>query len=528
MPRYSSAEFRQDWRYSVEKDFTNPSGEPVHYAQDGFRTWGSELYKLPFSKVPGRASVNCDSSLIAITAGDDIYVYDTINFEQVLVCKGHVSQVGSLAFQPSNPKVLVSSAENYAGGSTPAEPTIIVWDLDELQENHVLESSVIASIANQATDGVVDNLLMAQPRLELSAEEEMSLTSAIEPVIERIVRAHAAAKLRTIKGRLTTSFQSEIFSPSGKYLIYMPGRSPGANGNGSDRWDVRIYSMSTHEDLFTLGPLKGHTDAIMWTGYSPDGTMIATVAWDQSMRIWDAEIGREKYGFKTNGQNWTGGFSPDSQRFAGTCGNGTFYVYSLRDGATLVKHKWDRSTWMRTLDWAPDSNILAIGEGHGSKAGRFFLFNVDKKEFMQERILSTEACKVGPDYKSFMGSYLECHGVKFVDRGRKVVILTSGDGGIETYDLETWQKWRFVRPGIDPPFEDKSETEEEEEDTENTTGKGNRKKRYADEDFDNPLVHGGYNMTVWEDQKKGTVFYASMDGDAVRIWDIPMRRKDEA
>jgi WD40 repeat protein len=64
-------------------------------------------------------------------------------------------------------------------------------------------------------------------------------------------------------------------------LIYMPGRSPGANGNGSDRWDVRIYSMSTHEDPFTLGPLKGHTDAIMWTGYSPDGTMIATVAWDQ-------------------------------------------------------------------------------------------------------------------------------------------------------------------------------------------------------------------------------------------------------
>jgi WD40 repeat protein len=525
MPRYSSAQFYKDWRYSVEKDFKDPSGELVKYAQDGFRTWGSERYKLPFSKVPVGASVNCDSSLIAIAVGDDIYIYDTVNFKQVLVCKGHISQVDSLAFQPGNPKVLVSSAQNYRGGSTPAEPTIIVWDLDEVQEHHMLESSVIASIASQATDGVVDNLLMAQPRLELSAEEEMSLTSAIEPVIERIVRTHATAKLRTVKGRLTTSFQSEIFSPSGKYMIYMPGRWPGSNG--SDRWDVRIYSMSTHEDFFTLGPLKGHTDAIMWTGYSPDETMIATVAWDESMRIWDAETGREKYKFKTSGQNWTGGFSPNSQRFAGTCGNGTFYVYSLSDGATLLKHKWDRSSWMRALDWSPDSNTLGIGEGHGSKAGRFVLYDVDKKEFMQERILSTEACKVGPEYKSFMGSYLEGHGVKFVDGGRKVVILTSGDGGIETYDLETWKKWRFARPGVDPPFEDEPKIEEQEEDTEEIAGKGKQKKGSV-EDFDNPLVHGGYHMTVWEDQKKGTLFYASMDGDSVRIWDIPMTKENES
>ena len=34
---------------------------------------------------------------------------------------------------------------------------------------------------------------------------------------------------------------------------------------------------------------------------------------------------------------------------------------------------------------------------------------------------------------------------------------------------------------------------------------------------ENRLVSGGYHMTVWEDQRRGTIFYASMDGDAVRI-----------
>jgi len=35
-------------------------------------------------------------------------------------------------------------------------------------------------------------------------------------------------------------------------------------------------------------------------------------------------------------------------------------------------------------------------------------------------------------------------------------------------------------------------------------------------------------MTVWEDKKKGRIFYASMDGDAVRIWDIRMTKENGA
>ncbi|KAE9368060.1 WD40 repeat-like protein [Stipitochalara longipes BDJ] len=516
MPRYSSAQFYKDWRYSLEKDFTDPAGEQVKYAPDGFRTWGSEIHKLPFPKAPENASVNADCSLIAIAVDDNIYIYDTVNFAEVFVCKGHVSRVDALSFQPGNPKVLVSSAQNNYGGSAPAEPTIIIWDLDKEQENPMMEANVISSIASQATDSVVENFLMAQPRIELSEEEEKSLTSAIEPVISRIVRTHAVSNQRSISGRLSTSFQAELFSPSGSHLIYMPGKRP--QSNDVDRWDVKIYSMATHEDVLTL---RGHTDALMWMGYSPDETMIATVAWDQSMRIWDAVSGEQKFEFRTSGQNWTGGFSPDSKRFAGMCGDGTFYVYSLSDGAILVTQKTGQS-WMRALGWSTDSNTLAVGERNSSKPGRFILFDVDKKKVIQERILSMEACKVPPEYKSWMGGSLECHAIKFVDGGRKVLVLTSGDGGIETYDLETWEKWRFARPHIDPPFDDEPEKEEEEK--EEVVEKGKKKLRQVDLNFDNPLTHGGYHMTVWEDHKRGTIFYASMDGDAVRIWNLPMTR----
>ena len=105
---------------------------------------------------------------------------------------------------------------------------------------------------------------------------------------------------------------------------------------------------------------------------------------------------------------------------------------------------------------------MAIGEGQSSKPGRFILYDVEKEKVLQERILSLDACKVALEYKSMMKSYLECYGVKFWDGGWKVVVLTAGDGGIETYDLEKWERWRFARPKIDTPFNDDSGDNEEE------------------------------------------------------------------
>jgi hypothetical protein len=87
-----SEKFREAWRYSIESDFTDPTGEPVKYAQGGKRNWGEEQYCIPLPKQPFRASANSDASLIAIAVEYDIYVYDTVAFEQLAICKGHASK----------------------------------------------------------------------------------------------------------------------------------------------------------------------------------------------------------------------------------------------------------------------------------------------------------------------------------------------------------------------------------------------------------------------------------------------------
>jgi WD40 repeat protein len=201
-------------------------------------------------------------------------------------------------------------------------------DLDEQQAHPMIEASVSSNIAREATETVAKSLLQAQPRVELSSVEKESLTSAIEPLLSRIVRTHNVADQKTLYGRLQESFQSEIFSPSGAYLIYLPGLRPRSGFIYNDAWDIKIYLMTTNEDILTL---SGHTDALTWTGFSVDESMIRTISWDKSMRIWDPATGHQKYKFNTGGQNWTGGFSPDSQKFAGTCADGCYYIYSMSD-----------------------------------------------------------------------------------------------------------------------------------------------------------------------------------------------------
>ena len=192
--------------------------------------------------------------------------------------------------------------------------------------------------------------------------------------------------------------------------------------------------------------LRGHTDAIMCAGFSPDQKLIASVSWDQSFRIWDANDGSCLHTFKTKQQNWTGRFSPDSKYFAGTSGDGFLWIYDVIAGTTVVSHDFGNNTgrsWGRSLDWQPNGagaeQKLALGCGDGV----LYLFEFNGKDLNQLRRFEMLRDNNPKRMRRIMRSFLEISGVTFVSGGEKLIWRCSSDYGFFAYDVKSDTLWRL-------------------------------------------------------------------------------------
>ena len=111
--------------------------------------------------------------------------------------------------------------------------------------------------------------------------------------------------------------------------------------------------------------------------------------------------------------------------------------------------------------------------------GTVVVFDVKSQTVVQERVLSTR--KSPEALRRFTSSYLEARHVRYVDGGRKIAFKCAGDGGLEIYNVLENRKWRFApAQGVERG---------------RSTG----------------------DFVVLED--KGMI--ASIDADAVRVWEVP-------
>jgi WD40 repeat protein len=302
----------------------------------------------------------------AITEDATVRIWDTATGRPLCKLQGHTGNVTRLAFSPDGQRLATASEDH----------TVKVWSTDTGRELVTLAGHAdgVAGVAFSPGGGRLasagyDNTVRVWDSASgllcftLAGHAAAVMDVAYSPDGQRLATASLddTVKFWSAKGghaveavRVAGTTRGVAFSPDGRHL---------AGGRGQH---VVVLDTATGKEVRTL---KGHEMQMAALAYAPDGKRLASLSFDNTVRVWDTSTGQAIRTLRLGGKPSGGvdgrglAYSSGGQRLAAAARSATVKVWDAATGREL--HDFHESA--ESVAFSPDARRLAWAGPEGLK-----------------------------------------------------------------------------------------------------------------------------------------------------------------
>ena len=298
--------------------------------------------RLGKGAVTGNIAFSPDGTRLAVAGAIGIWIYDAR--------AGKEKELDLFTGHTDSVRAIAFSPDGWTIVTASEDKTVRLWDTRTGTHLATLEghTSSVTSIAFSPNGATIATLSSGDNTVRLwdtqTGEHKIIFTGGTDLAVSTGGPPDYATS-----AAFPPNVVSLAFSPDGNILAI-----------GSEDKTVRLWDAQTGKNKNTL---TGHTDSVRAIAFSPDGRTIATASKDNTVRLWDTNSGEYKSRLKTlKGLTDSANsvvFSPDGRTIAtGHWGRARLWdAHSGQHKSTFSGHKGA----VTSVVFSPDGNTIATG-----------------------------------------------------------------------------------------------------------------------------------------------------------------------